>query len=63
MAEKPKYYIMIDWSRSPEQGCVKRLKVQPLQNIQKQGEEIVQKLVKIPIDFVGKMCYNIYRKR
>nr|DAZ25582.1 MAG TPA: Thrombomodulin like fifth domain, EGF-like [Caudoviricetes sp.] len=32
----PEYYIlfvtkMVDWSRSPEQGCVNRLSAQPLQ--------------------------------
>ncbi len=25
MGESPKYYRMVDWSRSPDEGCVERL--------------------------------------
>lgn len=25
MDENPKCYIMVDWSRSPDEGCVERL--------------------------------------
>lgn len=25
MDESPKCYIMVDWSRSPDEGCVERL--------------------------------------
>ena len=25
MGESPKCYIMVDWSRSPDEGCVERL--------------------------------------
>lgn len=25
MGESPKYCIMVDWSRSPDEGCVERL--------------------------------------
>ena len=76
MVERPKCNkTMVDWARSPEQGCVKRLyKFNPSnsiydidekvnrQNIQIQGEEIVQRLVEISIDLLEKMWYNSIRK-
>ena len=75
MGASPKCYIMVDWSRSPDEGCVERLykfnpsnSIQDIdenvnrQNIQIQGEEIVQRLVEMPIDFLRMICYNIYRK-
>ena len=75
MGESPKCYIMVDWLRSPDEGCVERLyKFNPSnsiydiskkvnrQNIQIQGEEIVQRLVEISIDLLEKMWYNSIRK-
>ena len=75
MDESPKCYIMVDWSRSPDEGCVERLykfnpsnSIQDIdenvnrRNIQIQGEEIVQRLVEISIDLLEKMWYNSIRK-